>query len=103
MTTSTPSGRIARAAGRALVYASHLDAAVAAVRAAGDDERWRIRLGTALWHGDKSSLHLTADVLDVRPVRAATSSAIGRPRRPTARWSWSPQARRTACTRSPAA
>ncbi len=31
--------------------------------------RWRIRLGTALWHGDKSSLHLTADVLDVRPVR----------------------------------
>ena len=25
--------------------------------------------GTALWHGDKSSLHLTADVLDVRPVR----------------------------------
>jgi alanine racemase len=55
----------------ALVYASHLDAAgYAAVRAAGDDDvRWRIRLGTALWHGDKSSLHLTADVLDVRPVR----------------------------------
>ena len=56
----------------ALVYASHLDAAgYAAVRATGGDEgRWRIRLGTALWHGDKSSLHLTADVLDVRPVRA---------------------------------
>ena len=27
-------------------------------------------LGTALWHGDKSALHLGADVLDVRPVRA---------------------------------
>ena len=26
--------------------------------------------GTALWHGDKSALHLGADVLDVRPVRA---------------------------------
>ena len=54
----------------ALVYVSHLDAAgYAAVRAgAGDDGRWRIRLGTALWHGDKSSLHLTADVLDLRPV-----------------------------------
>jgi alanine racemase len=55
----------------ALVYASHLDApGYAALRAGpGDDGRWRIRLGTALWHGDKSSLHLTADVLDVRPVR----------------------------------
>lgn len=55
----------------ALVYASHLDGAgYAALRAGGgDDARWRIRLGTALWHGDKSSLHLTADVLDVRPVR----------------------------------
>ena len=55
----------------ARVYASHLDAAgYAAVRAGGSDEaRWRIRLGTALWHGDKSSLRLTADVLDVRLVR----------------------------------
>jgi alanine racemase len=55
----------------ALVYVSHLDApGYAAVRdGGGDDARWRIRLGTALWHGDKSSLHLTADVLDVRPVR----------------------------------
>jgi alanine racemase len=28
----------------------------------------RLRLGTALWHGDKSFLHLTADVLAVHPV-----------------------------------
>ena len=54
----------------ALVYTSHLDAAgYGALRAGGDGERWRIRLGTALWHGDRSSLHLTADVLDVRSVR----------------------------------
>jgi len=34
------------------------------------DRRYRLRLGTALWHGDKSALHLTADVLDVRPIGA---------------------------------
>lgn len=34
------------------------------------DRRLRIRRGTLLWHGDKSALHLGADVLDVRPVRA---------------------------------
>ena len=32
--------------------------------------RFRLRLGTALWHGDKASLQLSADVLDVRPVAA---------------------------------
>lgn len=32
----------------------------------------RLRLGTALWHGDKSMLHLTADVIDTRPVVAGT-------------------------------
>ena len=30
----------------------------------------RLRLGTALWHGDKSFLHLTADVLAVHEVSA---------------------------------
>lgn len=30
---------------------------------------WFLRLGTSLWHGDKSMFHLAADVLDVRPVR----------------------------------
>lgn len=28
----------------------------------------RVRIGTSLWHGDKSMLHLGADVTDVRPV-----------------------------------
>lgn len=31
--------------------------------------RWRLRLGTELWHGDKSFLHLGATVVDVLPVR----------------------------------
>jgi alanine racemase len=31
---------------------------------------YRLRVGTALWHGDKSALKLEADVLDVRAVRA---------------------------------
>jgi alanine racemase len=30
--------------------------------------RYRIRIGTSLWHGDKSALHLDADVLNVREV-----------------------------------
>ena len=40
------------------------------LRDAWPDHRFRIRAGTALWHGDKAALHLGADVLDVRPVRA---------------------------------
>jgi alanine racemase len=31
-----------------------------------------IRLGTALWHGDKAALHLGADVLDMHAVAAGT-------------------------------
>ena len=31
-----------------------------------------MRIGTGLWHGDKSALHLGADVLDVRPVAAGS-------------------------------
>jgi alanine racemase len=34
------------------------------------ERRFRIRMGTALWHADKRALHLDADVLEVRPVRA---------------------------------
>jgi alanine racemase len=32
--------------------------------------RFSIRLGSALWHGDKASLRLSATVLDIRPVSA---------------------------------
>lgn len=53
------------------VWVSHLSAsAYRDLRDAWPDRRFRIRAGTALWHGDKSMLHLGADVLDVRPIRA---------------------------------
>jgi alanine racemase len=50
------------------VWVSHLDPATYATLPA--THAYRLRLGTLLWHGDKSSLHLAADVLDVRPVAA---------------------------------
>ncbi len=34
--------------------------------------RYKMRLGTYLWHGDREALRLEADVLDLRPVRAGT-------------------------------
>ena len=49
------------------VWVSHLDPDTYATLP--DSHRYRLRLGTALWHGDRSLLHLTADVLDVRRVR----------------------------------
>lgn len=33
-----------------------------------------MRIGTRLWHGDKSSFHLGANVLDVHPARAGTTA-----------------------------
>lgn len=50
------------------VWLSHLDPSTYA--ALPGSHRYRLRLGTALWHGDKSFLHLAADVLDVRPITA---------------------------------
>jgi alanine racemase len=50
---------------------SHLDAAsYAALRNSHAHRPMRIRLGTSLWHGDKSFLHLGASVVDVHPVSA---------------------------------
>lgn len=50
------------------VWVSHLDAETYASLPATHE--YRNRQGTALWHGDKSMLQLTADVLDVRRVAA---------------------------------
>ena len=44
----------------------------AALRDRHPGRRFRLRLGTAMWHGDKSMLHLGADVLAVRPVARGT-------------------------------
>jgi len=51
------------------VWVSHLGIdSYAALCAQHPDLTFRLRLGTALWHGDKRTFHLTADVLDVRQV-----------------------------------
>lgn len=53
------------------VWVSHLDLAdYDALRAAHPTRQWHLRLGTALWHGDKSTLALSADVIETRRVRA---------------------------------
>jgi Alanine racemase, N-terminal domain len=52
------------------VWVSHLSAA--RYEALPDSHRYKLRLGTRLWHGDREALRLEADVLDVRPVRAGT-------------------------------
>jgi alanine racemase len=53
------------------LWLSHLDPQTFAALCARRPERqFRLRVGTALWHGDKSFLHLHTDVLAVRPIRA---------------------------------
>jgi alanine racemase len=53
------------------VWVSHLSPdAYDDLRDAWPGRRFRVRVGTALWHGDKAALHLTADVVDARDVRA---------------------------------
>ncbi len=53
------------------IWTSHVDVVDHLRLAADHPERtFRLRLGTALWHGDKRALHLEADVLDVRPIAA---------------------------------
>jgi alanine racemase len=52
------------------VWLSHLDPPTYA--SLPTTHTYRLRLGTSLWHGDKSCLQLSADVLDIRPVRSGT-------------------------------
>jgi hypothetical protein len=52
------------------VWVSHLDPETYA--SLPSTHTYRLRLGTSLWHGDKSFLHLSADVLDARPIEAGT-------------------------------
>jgi alanine racemase len=51
-----------------VVWLSHLDPP--AYDALPTTHTYRLRLGTSLWHGDKSLLQLSANVLDVREIRA---------------------------------
>ena len=41
-----------------------------ALCASHPERDWRLRVGTALWHGRKGELHLGADVIEVRPIAA---------------------------------
>jgi alanine racemase len=54
------------------VWVSHLDPAAYATLPA--THQYRLRLGTLLWHGDKAALHLSADIVDVRPVNAGETA-----------------------------
>ncbi len=52
------------------VWVSHL--APASYAALPDSHRYKLRVGTYLWHGDREALRLRADVLDARRVVAGT-------------------------------
>jgi alanine racemase len=53
------------------VWLSHLQpSSYADLRSRHPDRQFRLRLGTALWHGDKSFLHLHTDVRAVHPIMA---------------------------------
>ncbi len=54
------------------VWVSHLSPARYA--ALPGSHRYKLRLGTYLWHGDREALRLEADVLDVRPVSGGTAA-----------------------------
>jgi alanine racemase len=55
------------------LWVSHLGPdAYAGLRARWPAWRFPMRIGSGLWHGDKSALHLEADVLDARPVAAGS-------------------------------
>jgi alanine racemase len=52
------------------VWVSHLSPVT--YQSLPSTHRYKLRLGTYLWHGDREALRLEADVLDVRPVAAGT-------------------------------
>jgi alanine racemase len=53
------------------VSVSHIGpTAYLALRERHPQRSFRLRSGTALWHGDKAAFHLSADVLDVRRIDA---------------------------------
>ena len=51
------------------VYVSHLDnESYMRLRRDYPDHEFKLRLGTELWHGDKSMMQLSADVVDHHPI-----------------------------------
>jgi alanine racemase len=62
------------------VWVSHL--APGTYETLPSSHRYRLRLGTYLWHGDRESLHLEADVLDTRPIEAGSTAGYRLTRAP---------------------
>ena len=57
------------------VYVSHLSTeAYVKLRADNPKRDFRIRLGTSLWHGNKSMMQLSADVLDHHPIETGSKA-----------------------------
>ncbi len=54
------------------VWVSHL--APTTYETLPTSHRYRLRLGTYLWHGDRESLHLEADVIQTRPITAGSTA-----------------------------
>lgn len=53
------------------IYLSHLDEeSYGTLRSTHPHRSWNLRLGTSLWHADKSEISLSADVLDTRVVES---------------------------------
>ncbi len=56
------------------LWLSHLSpSSFAALQVAHAPREFRLRVGTSLWHGDKSFLKLSADVLDVSVIAAGST------------------------------
>lgn len=58
------------------VWVSHL--APDSYAALPSSHRYKLRLGSYLWHGDRGALHLGADVLQTRPVHAGDTAGYRR-------------------------
>ena len=49
-------------------WLSHIDPSL--IARLPESRTYLLRAGTTLWHGDREALHLSTDVIDLRPIRA---------------------------------
>ncbi|MEC8465204.1 MAG: alanine racemase [Actinomycetota bacterium] len=57
-------------------WLSHIDPSL--IASLPDSRTYLLRAGTTLWHGDRGALHLSTDVIDLRPVRAGDHAGYRR-------------------------
>jgi alanine racemase len=78
---TTLDGRRRPSDGHSMLWVSHLGPdAHATLGERWPNWRFPIRLGTTLWHGDKSTVHLDADVVDVHAVPGGSVAGYHRTR-----------------------